>query len=178
MVLDVQNGIIQRQSQSPDLLMPIQRAIVAARSSKIQVIFVRVAFRGGYPEISPKNKLFSDIAKNMTLSTSESSAQIHNLVAPQTDEPVVTKLRISAFAGSDLEVILRSRGIETLILSGISTSGVVLSTLLEAADKDYQLIVLSDACLDSDPEVHRILVEKVFPRQAKIFTVDEWIKTL
>ena len=77
-------------------------------------------------------------------------------------------MRVSAFAGSDLEVILRSLRIDTLVLTGIATSGVVLSTLREAADKDYGLVVLSDACLDADPEVQRVLIEKLFPRQADV----------
>jgi nicotinamidase-related amidase len=60
------------------------------------------------------------------------------------------------------------------VLTGIATSGVVLSTLRQAADLDYRLIVLADACLDADPEVHRVLTEKVFPRQAEVRTVAEW----
>ena len=51
----------------------------------------------------------------------------------------------------------------------------VLSTLRQAADLDYQLVVLEDACADFDPEVHRVLLEKVFPRQADVMTVDDWI---
>ena len=54
------------------------------------------------------------------------------------------------------------------------TSGVVLSTLREAADHDYQLTVLSDTCVDGDAEVQRVLIEKIFPRQAEILTVAEW----
>ena len=57
-----------------------------------------------------------------------------------------------------------------LVLSGISTSGVVLSTLRQAADLDYGLTVLSDACGDPDPEVHDVLVDKVFPRQSVVLT--------
>jgi nicotinamidase-related amidase len=49
-----------------------------------------------------------------------------------------------------------------------------LSTLRQAADLDYGLIVLADACLDADPEVHRVLTEKVFPRQAEVSTVAQW----
>ncbi len=49
-----------------------------------------------------------------------------------------------------------------------------LATLRQAADLDYQLIVLADACLDADPEVHRVLTEKVFPRQAEVSTVAQW----
>lgn len=68
--------------------------------------------------------------------------------------------------------------IDTLILCGISTSGFVLSTLREAEDKDYAIRVLSDACLDGDPEVHRVLTEKVFPRQAEVMTADDWVNSM
>ena len=85
---------------------------------------------------------------------------------------MVTKRRVSVFAGSDLDLVLRGLGAGTLVLTGIATSGVVLSTLRYAAGQDDQLVVLADACLDADPEVHRVLTEKVFPRQVR--TVAEW----
>jgi nicotinamidase-related amidase len=88
---------------------------------------------------------------------------------------VVVKKRVSAFAGSDLEVLLRAAEVDTLALAGIATSGVVLSTLRQAADLDYRLTVLADGCLDGDDEVHRVLTEKVFPRQAEVTTVEEWV---
>ena len=175
LVMDVQNGIVSRFAKNGKTLLPFQKAVEAARRHTIPVIFVRVAFREGYPEISPRNKSFSAISGFGAMTVSDTATQIHESVQPQPDEPVVTKLRVSAFAGSDLEVIFRSRQIDTLILSGIATSGVVLSTLREAADRDFALTVLSDACLDADPEVHRVLTEKVFPRQADVLTVDDWI---
>jgi len=178
LVMDVENVIVSRFVEEPKALVPFQRAVSAARRAGIPVIFVRVAFRDGYPELSAKNKTFSAITKLGSMTISDTSTQIHSSVAPLPNEPVVTKLRVSAFAGSDLEVILRSRGIDKLILTGIATSGVVLSTLREAADKDYRIVVLSDACLDPDPEVHRVLVEKVFPRQADVLTVSQWADTL
>jgi nicotinamidase-related amidase len=81
---------------------------------------------------------------------------------------VVTKHRVSAFAGTDLEMVLRAGGTETLVLAGLATSGVVLSTLRHAADADYRIVVVEDCCADRDPEVHRVLMEKVFPRQATV----------
>jgi nicotinamidase-related amidase len=81
---------------------------------------------------------------------------------------------VSAFAGSDLEVVLRAQGIEHIVLAGIAVSGVVLSTLREAADKDYEITVLSDCCFDSDEEVSRVLMEKVFTKQANVVTGNEW----
>jgi nicotinamidase-related amidase len=176
--MDIQNSIVSRFAENGKVLLPFQKAIDAVRQYSIPVIFVRVAFSESYPEINPQNKSFSAITKSSGMTVSGVATQIHESVQPRTDEPIVTKFRVSAFAGSNLEVILRSRQIDTLVLSGISTSGVVLSTLREAADKDYGLIVLSDVCLDADPEVHQVLMEKVFPRQADVLTVDEWVATL
>ena len=88
---------------------------------------------------------------------------------------MVDKKRVSAFAGSDLDMIVRAQRLQTLVLSGIATSGVVLSTLRQAADLDYGLVVLRDACADADEEVHRVLLDKVFHRQAGVLTVDEWV---
>lgn len=178
LVMDMQNGIISRIGEGTNVLVPTQRAIEAARQNSIPVIFVRVGFSEGYPEVSPQNKSFAVIAKLGGMTVADEATQIHEAVYPKANEPVVTKYRISAFAGSNLEIILRSQQIDTLVLSGISTSGVVLSTLREAADKDFILTVLSDACFDPDQEIHRVLTEKVFPRQADVLTVNDWINSL
>lgn len=178
LVMDVQNGIVSRFAGAPDALTPFQQAVDTARQADIPVIFVRVAFRAGYPEVSPRNQSFSAIVNRGGMTSAELSTQIHESVTPRPDEPIVTKRRVSAFTGSDLEVVLRARGIDTLVLTGIATSGVVLSTLREAADKDYGIVVLSDACLDADPEVHRVLTEKLFPRQASVLTVGNWTSSL
>jgi len=97
------------------------------------------------------------------------------VLTPLEGDVVVTKRRVSAFTGSDLEVVLRAKGINHLVLCGISTSGVVLSTTREAADRDYKLTILSDLCFDADPEVHAVLMGKVFPRQATVQTSEEWM---
>lgn len=148
--------------------------VKAARAAGEPVIYVRVAFRDGTPEISPSNRTFSALARS-GLSETDPSTQIHPAVAPQPGDIVVTKRRVSAFSGSDLEVILRSLGIGSLTLAGVATSGVVLSTLRQAADMDYQLTVLRDGCADRDPEVHQVLLDKVFPRQAAVLSAAEWI---
>ena len=88
------------------------------------------------------------------------------------------KKRVSAFTGSDLEVVLRSLEVGSLVLTGIATSGVVLSTLRQAADLDYELTVMRDGCADGDDEVHRVLLDTVFSRQATVLDVDDWTATL
>lgn len=72
----------------------------------------------------------------------------------------------------------RAGGIDTLVLAGIATSGVVLSTVRHAADADYRLVVVSDCCADRDPEVHRVLLEKVLARQTTVTTAAEVLQSL
>ena len=175
LVMDVQVGIVTRVAHIGDVLTPISAAITAARAASIPVIYVAVAFRPGYPEISPRNKSFSAIKQQQSsLPAPMTTTEIHPAIAPQPTDIVVTKRRVSAFSGSDLEVVLRAQDISHLVLCGIATSGVVLSTLREAADKDYQLTVLADCCVDSDEEVQRVLLSKVFPRQAEVVQASAW----
>ena len=179
LVMDVQEGIVARFAQAGDFLTRIQTAITAARSASIPVISVRVAFRPGFPEISPKNKSFTVLKQQQgAWQPSMTATEIHPAIAPQPTDIVVTKRRVSAFSGSDLEVVLRAQGISHLVLCGIATSGVVLSTLREAADKDYELTVLADGCVDADEEVQRVLLTKVFPRQAEVISIAAWKERL
>jgi len=175
LVMDIQPGIIARLGDSQSLLTAISVAIGKARAAGVPVIFVTVGFRKGIPEISPDNKSFSTIKQNPAYRQSlEEPLSIHPAITFQPGDVQVTKRRVSAFTGSDLEVILRAHRIRHLVLAGVSTSGVMLSTVRQAADMDYRLTVLSDCCADADSEVHRILLEKVFPRQADVILSGEW----
>lgn len=179
LVMDVQRGIVDRYpEETAPLLVALEKAIIAARAADVPVIFVRVAFRTNYPEINPSNRTFSALAAAGGLAEGDQSTQIHPALRPHPADLVVTKKRVSAFTGSDLEVLLRSLEVDGLVLSGIATSGVVLSTLRQAADLDFQLTVLRDGCADADPEVHRVLLDKIFPRQAKVISTDGWIQNL
>ncbi|MEY9855769.1 nicotinamidase-related amidase [Catenulispora sp. GAS73] len=177
LVMDVQRDIVDRFPDA-DYLPRLRSAIDAARTAGIPIIYVVVGFRPGHPDISPRNRTFAAVAQTGRFVEGDVSTQIHQDVAPLPGDVIVTKKRVSAFAGSDLDVVLRSGEIRHLVLTGIATSGVVLSTCRQAADLDYELTVLADGCLDGDPEVHRMLTEKLFPRQAGVVTVEEWIKTL
>jgi nicotinamidase-related amidase len=176
LIMDVQTRIVGMISDSTQLIKNIQKAIDHAHSVSLPVIYVAVQFRPDFPEVSPNNKSFSAIKKNVAAFGDPKAMDIYPKVKPQKEDILVTKKRVSAFTGSDLEVVLRSLGITHLVLGGIATSGVVLSTVREAADKDYQLTVLSDCCADADEEVHNVLLSKVFQRQADVLSVDEWKK--
>ena len=178
LVMDLQQGVVNRFGEDAGYLTRLSAAISAARGAGIGVIYVVVAFRPGYPEISDRNKSFAAIAGTGRFTDSDPDGRVHPAVGPAAGDVIVSKRRVSAFAGSDLDVVLRASDVEHLVLTGIATSGVVLSTVRQAADLDYRLTVLSDGCLDGDPEVHRVLTEKVFPRQAEVTTVADWTARL
>jgi nicotinamidase-related amidase len=177
--MDFQNGIAGRPGMEP-VVEAASNALSAARAADVPVVFARVAFRPGYPEIADSNMSFGAAkgAAGDTMHLDQPGTQILEALAPRETEPVVVKKRISAFEGSDLEVLLRGLGVDTLVLGGISTSGVMLSTVRRAADLDFRLTVLEDACGDTDAEVHRVLVQKVFPKQAHVMSVADWAATL
>ncbi|ABE36183.1 isochorismatase family protein [Paraburkholderia xenovorans LB400] len=169
LVMDFQKLIIDGYAtESEPLLSRTATLLEATRDAGIMVIYVVVGFRPGYPEVSERNMTFSAIRTSGRFATDDASIEVHPAVAPRAAETVVTKHRVSAFAGTDLDMILRANSIDTLLLTGIATSGVVLSTLRHAADADYRVFVVGDCCSDSDAEVHRVLLDKIFPRQAVV----------
>jgi nicotinamidase-related amidase len=179
--MDLQTAIVSRLlAADDDLVVRAAGVLKQARASGMMVIHIQVGFRPGLPEISPRNQLFGAIRSSAEWQKmfQGPAGAIHPAVAPEDQDVVVTKHRVSAFAGTDLDMILRANEIDTLILFGVATSGVVLSTLLEASDADYRLLVVKDCCADQDPEVHACLIEKVFPRRATVLTSGELLPDL
>jgi nicotinamidase-related amidase len=178
LVMDFQTAIVEGPAVHGDpaekkaLLARTASLIDAARKGAMKIIYVVVGFRAAYPEVSPRNKSFGAIRETGRFLEGSAGTEVHPAVAPQPGDVVVTKHRVSAFFGTDLDMVLRANGIETLVLAGIATSGVVLSTIRHAADADYRLVVVSDCCADPDPEVHRVLTEKVFARPATVTTAE------
>jgi nicotinamidase-related amidase len=176
--MDYQSGIVSAYAGDQEVLLARAASVIErAHSLAMCVIHIQVGFRPGLPEISSRNPLFGAIKKSsehQKLFTGTSGA-IHPRVAPQGDDIVVTKHRVSAFHGTDLEMILRAKEIDTLVVFGIATSGVVLSTVFQAADADYRIVVIKDCCVDRDEDVHRCLIDKVFPRRASVVSASEFL---
>jgi nicotinamidase-related amidase len=172
LVMDYQLAWIATLSDSDALLARAAQAIAIARSHGMQVAYCRVALTpADYAAIPDRNLIFTQLAsKPGALDEDAPEMAIDDRVAPQPGDKVVRKTRVDAFARVDLDEWLRGSGIDTLILAGISTSGVVLSTVCDAADRDYRLLVLADACADTDPEIQDVLMTKVFPQRAQVIT--------
>jgi nicotinamidase-related amidase len=173
--MDYQNMVLGMLGEPDELLSQAAEAIATVRRAGGQVGYVRVAFEDSDLEaIPPTSRMGQRVGTSAAAFHSDSpTTQVHDRVAPEDGDIVVRKVRVGAFSTTDLDAQLRDRGIDTLILAGISTSGVVLSTVREASDRDYRLLVLSDATADPEPDVHEFLTERIFPRQADVITVAE-----
>lgn len=177
LVLDIQSDIVDRIGCSVHYLQKLDLAINRARRSfGTRVIFVTTSFRRRYPDLHPRNKMAPRVHGHYI--EDDPGTKLHPGMTVSEEDIFVTKKRVSAFAGSDLELILRSLDINHLILAGVITSGAVLSTARQAADLDFQLTFLKDLCVERDVEVHNILMERVFPRQGRVVDSDEWLADL
>ena len=179
--MDCQAGVFSIYAKPQDAFLErCASALRAARKAGMPVIHVKVGFRPGLPEVTTRNRLFASIKSSPQHPKlfEGTSGAIHPKLGPETDDLVVTKHRISAFPGSDLQMILRAREVDTLVLFGIATSGVVLSTLLEACDADYRTVVITDCCADTDLELHRVLIERLFPLRGEVTTAAEFVKAI
>jgi nicotinamidase-related amidase len=179
--MDCQAGIVSIYAKPQEEFVERASSVLrAARSAGMPVIQVQVGFRPGFPEVSDRNKLFAAIkssSQHQKLFEGAAGA-IHPALGPEPGDIVVTKHRVSAFAGTDLSMLLRAMEIDALILFGIATSGVVLSTLLEACDADYRIVVIADCCADLDAELHGTLLNRLFPQRAGVMTASDFVKAL
>ena len=190
LVLDYQNQFVAAvdPDQRYQLLENAKRAIKASRCAGLPVMYVVVKFREGYPEITTKNKLFREHKEAGRLLEGTPEMEIHPELAPQPGELIFTKKRVQPFSTTDILTVLKAKEIDTLVIFGLATSGAVLSTVRWAADLDFQLVVISDACAEPDAvtrgptgcgkEVHQVLMERIFPRQATVLTTDDFVRHL
>ena len=179
--MDLQNGIVRAYLQDQtEMVGRAAQVLHAARAAGAMVMHVRVGFRPGLPEVSSRNALFGAVKSSperLKMFEGDGS-EIDSRLGPEAGDIVVTKKRISAFAGSDLAMLLRANEIDTLVMFGVATSGVVLSTLLEASDMDYRLVVVEDCCADREAELHAALMEKLFAQRATVVKAAEVVAAL
>lgn len=156
-IMDYQNRQLSNFSEEfqNEILRKANDVLDGCRSRNMPVMYVEVVRGDRTPEIA-----------------------IHDAVVPKSGEKVFTKSRTGPFSTTDIDAVLKDLGIETLALMGISTSGCVLTTVRWAYDIDYSVVVLSDCCADRDEEVHRVLIEKLFPRQATVLTSGQFLDLL
>ena len=178
LLLDCQEGVAARvfgdDGSRARFVAAVQAAVRTAQEAGLPCVRVEVEFRPGHPEVSPANAYFGRVkeAGRLVAGTDQVGpmAELADLLEPL---PRVVKRRIGAFPGTDLAVLLRGLSCDGIVLVGLITSGAVLSTACSAADLDYRVTVLSDACHDPTEPVHRALLDSVLPMRADVLSVEE-----
>lgn len=179
LVMDHQRMLVDGYLTEPAVHLAKAKDVISkARAAGMPVIYIKVGFRPGYPEVSARNMMFSGVKASARFAHGDPAAEIASEIAPTETDLVVVKHRVSAFEGTDLAMLLRAANIETLVMFGIATSGVVLSTVRQGADLDYRMVVLEDLCADNDAAVHRFLMETLLPRQASVESSSEFLACL
>ncbi|MEU1827213.1 cysteine hydrolase [Streptomyces abikoensis] len=177
LVMDFQPAILAALPEDKDreaLLGRVEGAISDVRAKGGTIAYVRVGFtEADWDAIPAVNKSFAPLAQHRVMHHEDPATAIHERLAPQDGDITVRKTRYGGMSTTDLDQRLRERGITTLVVSGVSTSGAVLSTVIDAADRDYQLYVLSDGVADPDTEVHSVLLHQVLPSRAHVVDTAE-----
>jgi nicotinamidase-related amidase len=172
LVMDYEPAILANVPDADGLLARTAGAIATARDRGMRIGYVRVAFeQADYAALPQAGRGFGASSSGRRMDAGAPETAVHEAVAPEPGDIVVRKVRVGAFSTTDLGPRLRDAGVDTLLLAGVSTGGVVLSTVRDAADQDYRIYVLEDGCADRDAEVHDLLMRKVFPRQAYVISI-------
>jgi nicotinamidase-related amidase len=175
LVMDMQNALVERFADGQRLVAGCKEAIARARQKGVTIGYVRVAFADGELESAPETSAMAKrlLANAAAMDANHPGTQVHSELAPQDGDVAVRKTRVGPFSTTDLHDQLEARGIDTLILTGIATSGVVLSAVRDGFDRDYQLFVVSDLTSDPQPDVHEFLTTRIFPQQAQVIAASQ-----
>ncbi|MFJ4875279.1 isochorismatase family cysteine hydrolase [Streptomyces sp. NPDC088745] len=147
-------------------------AIDRARRDGVPVVYVVVGFSPGYADWPAGSELFAAARDGERVQLGTWGTRVHDALKPAVGEPVVEKRRVSPFFGTHLDLLLRNLGVNTLLLTGVTTDLVILSTAREGHDRDYQVEVLADAVAADSLERHETALG-VIARTAAISSVDE-----
>ncbi|MGF6958864.1 isochorismatase family cysteine hydrolase [Paraburkholderia youngii] len=154
-------------SVAPALLANTRRLCDAARAKGVSVYFANLRFSPGYPEVSPLNRNGQGIKKLGLFLEDRTAPEL----GQQANEPLVIAHRASVFFGTDLEARLSAQGIDSLMMVGIASTGVVLSSVAYASDADFRLYTVKDCCYDPDQVVHEHLFATAFDSRTTVLSL-------
>lgn len=164
LVMDMLNDLVHPDGMGAKTYVPLCRergvydntrlAIRRAREAGMIVGYVRVGFSPDYVECPPGSPVFSKARENGVFQLGSWGTEVLADFAPQAGDPDIIKHRVSPFYGTKLEPLLRAQGIKRLILTGVSTNGVVSAAVREGHDRDFACVVLEDCCAGATAEEH------------------------
>lgn len=182
LVMDMMNDLVHPDGAGAKTYVPQCRerkvyentklAISRARQAGVMVGYVRVGFSPDYRECPPNSPVFSRARDNCLFKLGTWGTEVYADFAPQPGDPDIVKHRVSPFYGTSLMPLLSARGIRRLVLSGVSTNGVVQAGAREGHDRDFECVVLEDCCAGATNEEHAYALAGV-RRFANVSTAEE-----
>jgi nicotinamidase-related amidase len=170
-------GLFHAESKRTNLIPTATRLLSEARATGVKIVYSRGAFQPGYPDLVPNIPVLSQVAQYGCLVDGTEGAAIIEAVAPHCDDVVLTHHRVSCFHGTELDVILRGAGIDTVVVAGVATNLAVESTARAGADLGYRTLVVSDACSTTSETAHNASLASMV-MLAEIVTTDDLLATL
>jgi nicotinamidase-related amidase len=174
------HGAVADSMAATDMLANAAKALAAARAAGVTVIHSPIQFAAGYGEItSHPYGILKGVVDTSSFVKGGWGAAIVDDVAPVEGEIVLEGKRgLDAFGSTNLDFILRSKGIETVVLAGFLTNCCVESTMRSAYEKGFEVITLTDAVAATSAAEHDNAIAYDYPMFSKPTTVDEWIAAL
>lgn len=174
-IIDLQNAIVSMNTAPHPAAQVVENSrklAEAFRANGALVVYVRV-------DLNDLLKLPVDEPHNMGDKPIPALAlEIATSAGFRPSDILITKRHWGAFAGTDLEQQLKSRSVDTVVLTGISSNIGVESTARQGTGFGFAIVVVEDACSAQDVDQHRFAFEKTFPRLARVRKTDEVISAL
>jgi nicotinamidase-related amidase len=174
-LIDLQNAVVGMNTA------PYTAVQVVANSKKLAEAFRAAGAQVFYVRVDLNEFLKLPVDRPHDLGGTPLPAVVSEIAASAGFRPgdiLLTKRHWGAFAGTDLEQQLKARGVDTVVLTGISTNGGVESTARQGTGLGFAFVLVEDACAGQNAEEHRFAFEKTFPRLARVRTTDEVIAAL
>jgi len=147
-------------------------AIRKAREAGVKIGYVRIGFSADYRECPPNSRIFQGAKKAAMFKLGGWGTEVHPALAPQPGDFDIIKHRVSPFYATSLEAILQAQQIKRLYVSGVSSSGAVLSAAKDGHDRGYDVFVLDDCCCALNESQHQAVIDQV-KRMTTVLTAAE-----
>ena len=154
----------------------IQKLLEAARQAEIPVVFTTVAYRES--DKLTAAAFIDKVPALLTLEAGSRWAKIDPRIAPRTEEPILNKLFASGFFGTGLSSLLTAAGVDTLIVTGASTSGCVRATVVDALQYGFRPVVPREAVGDRNPDAHGATLYDVDSKYGDVVSVEDILEYL
>ena len=157
----------------------VQSVIEASREQGMLVVYVNASHRPGYPEVTPRpSTLSGGIAQVGGLMRGEWGAEVIDQLKPMSEDIIIYNYSSSAFADTELDLILRNKGITDLVLTGLVTNWVVESTARDATNRGYNIYTLSDCCQGVNEEMHKWSLANILSAIGSVIDSKTYIASL